>query len=177
MIGEARLPAGFPAPGPVDQVLVKHYPAYRAAKVEASAMGNGDENRMFMPLFNHIRNADIPMTSPVEMEYATAENPPAKQHALSMAFVYPDPAIGRPGTDGVVQVADMPEMTVLSIGVRGSYSDEHFRRALEKLMLWLQENSGRYQIAGPPRYLAYNSPFVPWFLKFGEVQIPVNAAP
>jgi hypothetical protein len=31
--------------------------------------------------------------------------------------------------------------------------------------------------AGPPRTLAYNSPFVPGVLKYAEVQIPVVAAP
>ena len=34
----------------------------------------------------------------------------------------------------------------------------------------LVNNAG---IEGPPRMLAYNSPFVPWFAKYSEVQIPV----
>ena len=35
------------------------------------------------------------------------------------------------------------------------------------------ERSAPIEVVGPPRYLAYNSPFVPGFLKFGEVQLPV----
>ena len=35
------------------------------------------------------------------------------------------------------------------------------------------ERSASTRVVGPPRYLAHNSPFVPGFLKFGEVQLPV----
>ena len=36
MIREASLPVGFPPPGPVDQVILKEYPTYRAARVSAT---------------------------------------------------------------------------------------------------------------------------------------------
>jgi len=45
---------------------------------------------------------------------------------------------------------------------------------MAKLRLWLDENRDRYEACGRPRFLAYNSPFVPWFLKLGEVQVPVR---
>jgi hypothetical protein len=65
-------------------------------------------------------------------------------------------------------------MTVLSVGVRGGYAQGNLAAGLEKLEAWLAENPARFRVSGPPRYLAYNSPFVPWFLKFGEVQLPVE---
>lgn len=33
------------------------------------------------------------------------------------------------------------------------------------------------EICGPPRMLSYNSPFVPWFLRISEVQLPVREVP
>ena len=35
MISEAKLPVGFPPPGPVGAVIVKTYPAHRLARVRA----------------------------------------------------------------------------------------------------------------------------------------------
>ena len=50
MFSEAKLPEGFPEPGPVDQVVVKIYPAHRRARVRA----DGGSNGMFMKLFLHL---------------------------------------------------------------------------------------------------------------------------
>ena len=27
---------------------------------------------------------------------------------------------------------------------------------------------------GPPRFFGYNGPFTPWFMRYGEVQVPVE---
>jgi hypothetical protein len=142
---------------------------------------------MFRPLFNHIKRNEIAMTAPVELGYCsdTAETnettapPPDQRLADSMAFLYRDPTWGKPGTDEAdprIVVEDVPAMTVLSIGVRGSYTDDRFATALKKLQAWIASNPERIRVVGPPRYLAYNSPFVPGFLRFGEVQLPVKRA-
>ncbi len=131
---------------------------------------------MFMSLFNHIKTNDIPMTSPVEMTYVIDNSKdPAEPDAklVAMAFVYGQPTTGAPGTQGKVKVVDVPAVTVLSIGVRGGYSQSNLTRALDKLNQWPDLTSGRYRITGPARYLGYNSPFVPPFMRFGEVQLPV----
>jgi hypothetical protein len=183
MFREARLPQGFPPPGPVGEVIVKDYPPYRLARfraVEASRSGRPDD--MFMPLFKHIKRNDIAMTAPVEIEYAAASEPAdgaatrAQQHATSMAFMYAVSSLGTVGPDSAdkrVVVEDIPAMTVLSIGVRGGYTEKNFASALAKLNDWLDHGPERIRVVGQPRYLAYNSPFVPWFLKFGDVQFPV----
>jgi hypothetical protein len=139
---------------------------------------------MFMPLFNHIKRNDIAMTAPVEIEYAASSEPTEAgtgsrehQRATSMAFMYAVPSLGTAGPDPAdarVVVEDIPAMKVLSIGVRGGYTEKNLTSALAKLDDWLAENPGRFRVIGPPRYLAYNSPFVPWFLKFGEVQLRVE---
>jgi hypothetical protein len=169
MVPEASLPDGFPAPGPVGMVLVKHYPACREARVE-SADGEGDS--MFMSLFNHIKTNDIPMTAPVEMIWdKSATTQPAKP--VAMAFVYGKPTTGKTGVDGKVHVIDLPAQTVISIGVRGGYDEKHFTPALAALKDFLADQSDRYEQTGPPRYLGYNSPFVPPFMRYGEVQLPI----
>lgn len=174
MVNESELPKGFPGPGPVGQVMEKQYPASRVAEVRAAELGGAaGMNGMFRPLFNHIKSNQISMTSPVVMELSGRE--PGR--AESMAFVYGDPGIGTPGeAAGKVHVEDAPPLTVLSVALRGGYGERQFRRGEERLRAWLAEHPGRYEVVGPARVLAYNSPFVPWFLKLSEVQVPVRAA-
>jgi len=74
MISEAKLPVGFPAPGPVGEVIVKTYPAHRLARVRAE---RNNDNGMFMQLFRHIERQEIAMTAPVEMcGRETSRRPP-----------------------------------------------------------------------------------------------------
>lgn len=170
----ADLPAGFPAPGPLGQIIIKQYPAYREAIVHAGTP-SADADGMFFPLFNHIQRNNIPMSSPVEMSYSATTQPGQKPQ--SMAFVYPAPTTGTIGPDvkdAAVAVVDIPAMTVVSVAVRGSYNAKHFQTAYAQLQAWLKDHAADYQAAGQPRYLAYNSPFVLPFLRVGEVQIPVR---
>lgn len=181
MFKEAKLPKDFPPPGPVGQIIVKDYPTYRLARVRSGKEGvSGGPNAMFNPLFNHIKRNDIPMTAPVEISYPNrphVADEKDRAHAESMAFLYGDPSWGKLGTDEAdhrVVVEDVPAMKVVSIGVRGSYTDAHFSRALSRLTEWLQDRSNEFQVVGPPRYLGYNSPFVLGFLRYGEVQLPIE---
>jgi effector-binding domain-containing protein len=169
-INEAPLPQGWPELTPVDEIQVKQYPVYRAAVIDDGT--DGTQGNMFRPLFNHIQREDIAMTAPVEMTYDNDQQ-------ASMAFLYRTPDMGTTGSDEADQrvvVKDIEPQTAVSIGVRGSYSKEHFDEALTKLNNWLDENSDAWQQAGEPRYLGYNSPFVPWFMRYGEVQIPIEKA-
>lgn len=177
MIAEASLPAGFPAPGPVGEVIVKTYPAHRMARAAAGNKADG----MFMKLFRHIERNEIKMTAPVVMGWneeraeAAAGKEPVAGRPESMAFLYGNPTLGTAGVDPadpVVVVEDVPETVVVSIGLRGSYDEATMNRGLERLRAWLGAHP-EWTVAGPPRSLAYNSPFVPWFVKFSEVQIPV----
>lgn len=186
MFNEAKLPLGFPPPSPTGQVVIKAYPAYRLARIRALDAGSSaGPNAMFGPLFNHIKRNDVTMTAPVEMTYPPA--PPAAdgdrrrwagtKRAESMAFLYGDPSVGATGPDEAdrrVVVEDVPATTVLSVAVRGSYTEANFTAGIAKLQAWLAANPGEVQVIGQPRYLAYNSPFVPGFLKIGEVQVPVE---
>ena len=174
MVSEAKLPAGFPAPGPVGEVIVKTYPAHRLARTAAAA---GGDDRMFMRLFGHIKRNEIAMTAPVTMDWAG--EPAERGGPESMAFLYAEPDLGQAGPDpadaGVV-VEDVPEATVASIGLRGGYGEKTFRKGEEQLDAWLAAHP-EWEPAGVPRMLAYNSPFVPGFLKYAEIQRPIRPTP
>jgi hypothetical protein len=163
---EADLPEGFPEPSVEGLVRVKRYPSVRLARV-AGASG---ERSTFMTLFRHIERNDIAMTAPVEMGVATGAT------EGTMAFLYGSKKIGKPGRVGAVEVIDTKPLTVVSVGRRGSYDEEEWKAEVAKLEEWIVANSGLYEKAGEPRVLAYNSPFMPWFLKYSEVQIPIRPA-
>jgi hypothetical protein len=168
---EAPLPDGWPELTPVGSVEIREYPTYRAAVVTDDRTSPG-QSQMFGPLFQHISSNDIPMTAPVDMTYESSGDEAADDRMTAMAFLYRTPDLGPLGTDGVVEVEDIAPQAYASTGVRGSYSDAHFAEALARVRAWLGEHE-EWQANGPPRYLGYNSPFVPWFWRYGEVQLPV----
>lgn len=172
MFESAPLPEGWPELTPVGEVRVREYPVYRAAVVERTDVGAG-QSPMFNELFGHIKRNDIAMTAPVEMEYDGS--PEAEGDMRSMAFIYRSTELGEPGEAGAVRVRDMQARTFASVGVRGGYTAANYRQGLETLEAWLSE-SAEWRASGEPRYLGYNGPFVPWFWRYGEVQVPVSAA-
>jgi hypothetical protein len=179
MIHEAQPPVGFPPPGPIGQVIVKTYPACRAATVAATDVKGRSQDGMFQPLFDHIQKEKISMTAPIQMDFARADgaaasSQPSPGPPISMSFLYGRPRIGNTGKDGIVLVTDLPPVTVLSVGMRGSYDAEHFDKGLKSIRDWLRTHPNTYVVVGTPRFLGYNSPFVPSFFRYGEVQLPVS---
>ena len=75
---EAPMPEGFPPYTPVGEIQVKSYPAYR----KAAASGR----TAFWTLFQHIQDAGVSMTAPVEMTYQNDGPPVGREQA--MAFLY-----------------------------------------------------------------------------------------
>ena len=169
-VDSAPLPEGWPELTPVGEVEIREYPTYRAAVVTEKE-GRAATTPMFRALFQHISTNDIPMTSPVDMSYEDV----GSDRMTGMAFLYRTPELGPIGTDGVVRVEDVPPRAYASTGVRGSYSEAHHREGLERVEAWIA-GQPNWKADGPSRYLGYNSPFVPWFMRYGEVQIPVVPA-
>jgi hypothetical protein len=163
-IKEAEMPKDFPGYTPVGQIEVKQYPAYR----KASASGSSG----FWTLFSHIKQNKVAMTAPVEMDYGDPRSEKPRRGA--MAFLYERPDQGSAGTQGNVTVVDLPAITVVSIGCRGSQTTEAIDKARSKLLEYLTERGGQYNVSGPMRVMGYNSPFVPRDKNFFEVQIPVK---
>lgn len=169
-IMEAPLPEGFPAPGPVGEVVVKEYPAYRAARAPMRAPGGG-EGRAFNQLFRHITTHDVKMTAPVEMTFDAS-----RSSMQTMAFLYERPGQGTAGQSGAVEVIDLPATTVVSVGIRGRSEGDALDDAARRLESWLAEHAGTWEAAGAPRLMGYNSPFILPYLRFSELQIPVRRA-
>ena len=172
IVEESPLPADWPKPSLPGLVRIKTYPPVRSAWVRAPENRDGQ----FMVLFRHIQSEQIAMTAPVVMEYSDAagKDPSKLGGTEAMAFLYRRTDQGKTGNYGAVAVEDDQPLKVVSVGVKGSYSEANFRDALEKLRQWLGRHP-EWQAAGPPRVLAYNSPFLLWWMKYGEVQIPVAA--
>jgi len=169
---EAPVPVGWPHLTPVGWIEVKQLPAYRAAWVERSDLGEGVRNSMFFTLFNHIQRNDIKMTAPVEMTYGEREAGSAGGES-AMAFLYERPDQGKLGPEEAVEVRDMAPVTVVSMGLRGVNSAAGIRAAEARLRAWLEQRADQYSPCGPLRVLGYNSPAVPSAMRYSEVQIPV----
>jgi uncharacterized surface protein with fasciclin (FAS1) repeats len=157
-IVEASLPEGFPGPGPLNEVVLKRYPRYRAARAEG---GNS-----FWTLFRHIKKNGVEMTAPVEMTLGD------DMRSRDMAFLYESPDQGSAGQQGSVAVLDLAPLKVLSIGMRGSRDTESLQRAKTALEARLQADG--WQRAGDYRVLGYNSPMIPASKRFWELQVPVS---
>lgn len=173
------LPDGYPDPTPPGAIDIKRYASVRRAEVTGSLPSDFGMNMAFFPLFQHIKTRDIAMTSPVEMDYPPApehraEDSFAQQDRWTMSFLYRTPDLGAPGrAERNVRVVDTQPLTVLSIGLRGPYSESRIREALEPLYDWLAANP-EWKIAGPPRALYYNGPERRNPDKWSEAQIPIR---
>jgi hypothetical protein len=172
-IKEGPLPEGFPPPSEVGQVVEKSYPLCRTY----SATGNN----AFMRCFRYLSKEKHEMTAPVIMDYKDRAEPAASRpigdfdagEVDRMHFILGNPSIDEPKREGVIVVADMPKMRVLSIAVQGPRSAQVLAEAERKLDAEITKRK-ELVAAGPRRVLGYNSPMVPREKAFWEVQIPIN---
>jgi hypothetical protein len=177
---ESPLPDGYPEPTPPGAIDIKTYPSVRRAEFrQESARGmTARMNVGFWPLFNHISRNDIPMTSPVEIEYSGVYNDlttlePTADGAWTMSFLYRVKSMGPIGQDGPVKIVDTPEVTVVSTAVRGPYGMSVTRDGMKVLKEWL-DGQQEWEVAGSPRVFHYNGPSVRDRNKWSEVQIPIR---
>lgn len=181
MLINTPLPVGYPNPTPPGVIEIKRYPVVRRAEVTGTMSPGIGMNLAFFPLFRHIQSRDIEMTSPVEMNYTgtgkkTPEGGDAKPDTWTMSFLYRRTDQGPTGPDATrqnVKVVDVPAVTVISMGVRGSYDYARMRREWQKLEKWLSEQNV-WDAAGEPRALHYNGPERRDADKWSEVQIPIR---
>ncbi len=169
-LAEAELPEGVPGFTVLDEVELRSYPSYRMVRTGMK----GGTLGAFWPLFRHIQSREIAMTTPVQIDYGTADEGRDGDRArqVSMAFLYGSPKLGRAGQDGAVEVVDVPATTVLTIGSRGYDRPARIAELQARLTAWLAANP-QWQASGPIRMMAYNSPSVDAARRCFEVQIPV----
>lgn len=170
---EAKVPEGFPEFTPVHHIEVKTLPDYRMARaMMPTTQGRG--NGAFWKLFSHIKRNEIAMTAPVQMDYTGSEK---DAEVASMAFLYGSQKIGAPGQDAAdktVEIIDIPQQDVVSIGVRGRMTPDSLEAAHLQLLTWLADHKSEYRVAGTLRRMGYNSPFISEDRAFFEVQIPIE---
>lgn len=171
-ISEAPLPAGFPPPGELGQVVEKTYPACRTY----SAQGN----QAFMRCFAYLAKNKLEMTAPVIVDYKSKSDVPEAPaidldflEVSRMHFILEDASVDEPKQDGPVTVADMARIRVLSIACQGEMSPAKLDDAERKLETEIARRQA-IVAAGPKRVLGYNSPMVPKGKTYWEVQVPIK---
>lgn len=122
-----------------------------------------ENNALFGQLFRYIQDHDVSMTVPVK-----ADINPGR-----MYFYIGEEDLGKDlKNSGAVEVITEPEVQVISLGVRGGYSEKNFEQAREELLGQLATNRG-WKKDGEAYAVFWNGPIVPAFMKKFEVHIPV----
>jgi len=159
----AAYEAAFPKTD-VGVIEIKIVPAATLLATQSKDNYFNENNDLFRPLFRYIQTNDIPMTVPVEAEI----NP-----GVMYFYVGNDHVDRELKNTESVHVIEIPERTVLSLGVRGSYSEKNFNEAQGALIVFLAEQN-EWEQTGPARAIYWNGPFTPGLLKRSEVHIPVK---
>lgn len=152
----------FP-PSPVGVPELKTLPAGVLLKAAGKGIYFDGANGLFRPLFRYISQHEIAMTTPVEAQIDSA----------AMYFwVAESQRTKVAGSQAGVEVVELPERHVASLGARGSYSAGNFAQTRDALMAWLKERKD-VTAAGPAYAVYWNGPFTLGFLKRYEVHVPV----
>ncbi|MEM6460419.1 MAG: heme-binding protein [Pseudomonadota bacterium] len=143
--------------------------------VLASLETNGDRGqairRAFSPLANYIFAKERPgekiaMTAPVTQR-------PASEN-WTVSFIMP---AGRtlddlPAPSQKVSLEEIQPRLMASLRFSGSWTDERFAQAAEKLTAWVEDQG--LTPAGAIEFAYYNDPFTPPFLRRNEVLMEVT---
>jgi hypothetical protein len=148
-----------------------------------SAVGNEGFQRLFRYISGENRAAEkIAMTAPVEQEAASAKiamTAPVEQQRAGarwrIAFVLPQAYTlanaPRPKDDRVV-IAESPPRRMAVVRYRGTWSESRYDEQLAALRKFIGERG--LTAVGEPVFARYDPPFMPWFLRRNEIQIPVQ---
>lgn len=152
---------------PNGEIEIKTIPAAKLMVTENPGNYFDHNNDMFMRLFRYIGDNDVSMTVPVEAEVEKAQ---------MKFYVGSADSTKDLSAQGAVNVVNIPERTVVSIGIRGAYTKNKFEENRSKVLAWLQEHTG-YTSTGEAYAVYWDAPFVPWFMKHSEVHVPVIEQP
>lgn len=149
---------------PVGKIEIKQIPARTAIATHGNREPIEGRNDNFRKLFGFIKRNDLAMTVPVEAGVTTD----------TMNFFVAGKDSAKPiRSDANVTVQKLEPITVVSFGMRGSYTQQHYEQGLQKINEWLAANPD-WLAQGAPYAVYWNSPFVLGFLKKSEVHQPVR---
>jgi len=128
----------------------------------------------FRPLVRFIRGKDrdgdkISMTAPViqsagdnEDDWVISFSMPSKYHIANL----PAPQ------DSSIYTENLEPMTAAVIKFSGKANEQILHNKTQTLLLWLEQAG--YEVQSKPKYLFYNDPSTPGFLRRNEVMVQVN---
>ncbi|MFO1313147.1 MAG: heme-binding protein [Burkholderiales bacterium] len=167
---------------------IRDYAPYVVAETFVEGSFDGVGNEGFQRLFRYISGenrgaARIPMTAPVEQEAAStkiAMTAPVEQQRAGgrwrIAFVLPASytlATAPRPTDDRVALAEVPARRVAVVRYTGRWTEARYDEELAGLRRFAAERG--MAETGEPVFARYDPPFMPWFLRRNEIQIPVKA--
>lgn len=149
---------------PVGKIEVKTLPPRTILATGGSREPIEGRNDNFRKLFGYIKKNDLAMTVPVE----------AGVTSDTMNFFLGSRDAAKPlESDPNIKVQKVEPITVVSVGMRGSYTKERDEEGVRRIQGWLANNA-EWKPAGEPYAVYWDAPFVPWFLKKSEVHQPVR---
>ena len=148
---------------PEDEILIRTLPAARWMTAETDGSYFDNSGSLFGRLFNYIRDNEVSMTVPVEGDLTRAQ---------MRFYVGLHDARSLKSTDSV-NVEAVPERTVVSLGAKGSYSEDNVNQVRERLETWLAAQT-EWVADGTPYAVFWNGPMTLWLFKHYEVHIPVR---
>lgn len=149
-------------------------------------VGNEGFQRLFRYISGDNRAAEkITMTAPVEQAPAGTKIPmtaPVEQQRKDgrwrIAFVLPASyslATAPRPADTRVTIAEVPARRVAVVRYTGRWSEARYDEELAGLRRFVADR-GLVE-AGAPVFARYDPPFMPWFMRRNEVQVPLQAKP
>jgi hypothetical protein len=149
---------------PVGEIQILRLPVRVALETHSEVSYFQADNGLFRNLFRYINANDISMTTPVEAEI----NPGSMRF-----FVGKKDQLKAIQSTSAVEVKKIDPLVVLAIGIRGSYSEDRFRKSQKRLLSWINKNE-KYEAVSEAYAVYWNGPFVPGFFKRSEVHLPIR---
>mgnify|MGYP006281611199 CR=1 FL=1 len=172
------------------EIEIRRYDPYIVAEVEVDGSLEDAGNKGFRPLAdyifgNNIASEKISMTAPVTQQDSSAEE---KSEKISMTapvtqqgngnkkivrFMMPSKYtlenLPKP-KNPEVKLKQIPGETFAVIQYSGRWTEANYEKHLNKL----REEMAKLDLSGlgDPVWARYDPPFMPWFLRTNEIQIP-----
>ena len=182
-----------------DGVELRRYPEHVVAEVTTRGSLTSAGNLAFAPLFAYISGDNrsrtkVAMTAPVVQEragsrgaagekvamtapvvQAEAAEEDTGEHSFTVGFVLPagmTAATAPEPVDDRVGLRTVPPTLAAAIGYSGRWSRSGYEEHRDRLL----EVVGRAGLepVGAPRWLRYDPPFKPWFLRRNEVVVDLS---
>ena len=169
-----------------DQFELREYQSYILAETIVPGELEEASNQAFGRLFNYISGANqsqtkVTMTAPVSQESAgekismtTPVSQERMNNAWAVSFMMPahftESTIPTPD-DPRVHIRPVPERKMAVIRYSGRWTNMQYLKHKALLEEWIQSEG--LMVEGEAIWARFNAPFMPWFLKRNEIQIPV----